>query len=125
MQEWSLVKESMKPTIREILVESRVPAVAVAVLLVWSLNAMIEALQDPVLNAMGYLFTSIANVGIPYSPWGFRLWERILTDRTLEYFYYAIIELMAAWLLSKWAYGTGPFRSLNAYWIRLNMRNRA
>jgi hypothetical protein len=115
----------MKPTIREILADTHVPAIAVALLLVWSLEEGIVALRDPVFYAAGYLFTAIGILGIPYSSPGFSRWERIITDSTLEYFYYAIIELIAAWLLSRWAYGTGPFRCLNTYWIWLNGRNRA
>lgn len=115
----------MKPTISEILADSHVSAIAVALLLVWSLEAVMEALRDPVFYAADYLFTAIGILGIPYSSPGFSRWERIITDTSLEYFYFAIIELMAAWLLSRWAYRTGPFRCLNTYWMRLNGRNRA
>jgi hypothetical protein len=115
----------MKPTIREILAGSHVSAIAVALLLVWSLEAGIQALRYPVFYAADYLYTAIGILGIPYSSPGFSRWERILTDSTLEYLYFAIVEFIAAWLLSRWAYRTGPFRYLNAYWIKLNGRNRA
>jgi len=114
----------MKPTFREILSDSHIPAIAVATLLVWSLESGIEALQHPATKAAGYLSYAIAIWGVPYSAPGLSPVERLRLEITLQYSCYTVIQLIAAWLISKWAYGAGPFTCLNAYWIRVNRRNR-
>ncbi len=52
----------MKSTVREVLVDSHVSAFAVAVLLLWSLDAGFKALWIPLSGAATVLFTAVADL---------------------------------------------------------------
>ena len=112
----------MKPSLREILANSHIPAVAIAVLLLWSLNSGIQALESPLLRAAGFLFTAVAILDIPYVSSTFTSADRFMLTTTLSFLSYAFINLAAAWLLSRWVYGVGPLCSLKSYRTRLARR---
>lgn len=111
----------MKPSLRATLADSHVSAVAVAVLLVWSLDQGFRTLAGPLLRVASFLATAAAILGIPYFSW--TVDERLSLDVTLAYLVGAIINLAAAWLLSRWVYGTGPLQALSRYRTRLPRRN--
>ena len=117
----------MKSTLREVLAGSHVAAVAIAILLVWSLNSAFEALGGSVLRALGFVITAIAILGTPYPSPGFSPLQRMALANSSELLLltYAAIDLAAAWLLARWIYRMGPVRSLNAYWTRLKGRSHA
>lgn len=108
----------MKPTLRAILVESHIPAVTISLLLLWSLQWIYQALLDPLLRAAGYVFNAVAILDIPYSSPGLSFVDQVRIEASAAFLSYALIHLTAAWLLARWAYAMGPFRILNAYWVR-------
>lgn len=112
----------MKPSLREILADSHIAAVATAVLLLLSLREGIQALWNPLLRAAVFLSTAVAISGIPYiGP--YTIVDRLMLDTTLLFLFNALIDFVAAWLLSRWAYGVGPFRGLSKYRTRLARGN--
>ena len=113
----------MKPSLREVLADSHIAAVAIAVLLFWSLDEVFWALWDPLCRVAAFLFTAIAILDIPYYSPGLSYKDRLTLVSTFLYLYSAVISLSAAWLLSHWVYGVGPFRCLSAYRSRLPRRN--
>jgi hypothetical protein len=113
--------ECVRPPLREILANSHIPAVAIAVLLLWSLSWGFQALWSPLLRAAGFLFTAVAILDIPY--FSFTTADRLMLTTTFLFLFNAFISLAAAWLLSRWVYGMGPLRSLSKYRTRLARRN--
>jgi len=112
------VGECVKASLREILAHSRISAVAIALLLLWSLNSGNQALWKPLPGAMFYLATSAAIRGIPH----ISFIDRVTWTLTLSELLNALICFGAAWLLSRWVYGVGPFRSLSKYRTTLAWR---
>lgn len=115
----------MKTSLRQILADSHVSAVAIAVLLIWSFDSVFEALWGPILNAAGFLFNVVAILGLPYIPPTFGFSQRFVLLSIGIFLFNALSCLAAAWLLSRWVYGTGPFGSLKSYRERLVRRSHA
>jgi hypothetical protein len=103
----------VKPSLREILADYHVSAVAIAVLLFWALYWGFTALWAPLARAASFLFTAVAILGIPFGSSTYTAADRLMLSQTLTFLFNAFVCLAAAWLLSRWAYGTGPLRSLN------------
>ena len=55
----------MRTSLRQILADSHVSAVAIVVLLIWSLGFLIDAVWNPILQAVSYLATAVAILGLP------------------------------------------------------------
>lgn len=115
----------MKHSLREILAESHVSAVAIVVLIYWSLYWGFTAVWGPLTRAFSFLFTAVAILDIPYYSTTFSSADRFALSITLEFLFNAFVCLAAAWLLSRWVYGAGPLRSLSKYRTRLVRRNHA
>jgi len=115
----------VKRSLREVLADSHIAAVAIAVLLLSSLDAAFRGFWVPVSRAVGYLVTAVLIVDIPYFSPTLTIADRLMLMSTFAYLYYAIVSLSAAWLLSRWVYGLGPFRSLNGYRSKLIRREHA
>jgi len=98
----------MRPSLRQVLADSHVAAVAIALFLLGSLDAAFSALWPPVFEVLKYVFTAIAILDIPYLG-SLRIADRSMLILSISY---CIVSLSAAWLLSKWVYGVGPFRAL-------------
>jgi hypothetical protein len=113
----------MKRSLREALAESHTAAVAIAVLLVWSLDGAFRALWDPAFSAASFLFTAVAIFDIPYFSPTFTIVDRLMLITTLSHLYTAIVSFSAAWLLSRWVYGAGPLRTLMSYRSKLTGRH--
>jgi hypothetical protein len=116
---------SVKLSVRQVLAESHIAAVAIAVLLFWSLYYAFVALWGPLYRAAEFLFTAVAILGIPYSVGTFTFSDRIMLFTTGSYPYGALLSFVAAWLLSRWVYGVGPFRGFSECRDRLARRNDA
>jgi hypothetical protein len=112
----------MPRSFRQILVHSHIAAVAIAVLLVWSLDAGARALGRPLFRAVYFLINVVAIGGIPYGSGRFVLGEWFIP---FAYLFSCIIYLGAAWLLSHRLYGMAPFRSLSESCAKLVRRNHA
>jgi len=99
--------------------------VAVAVLLLWSFDSVLDALWDPIFSAISFLITAVALLGLPYIPPQFSFSQRSMLISTSFYLLEALICFAAAWILSHWVYGMSPLRSLKSYGERLARRNHA
>jgi hypothetical protein len=116
----------MKPSLREILDDSHIAVIAIAVLLLWSVDwgvEAVEALWSPLSRAAIFLATAVAIRGIPYFPSTLTLADRVMLVGILFYLFGALACIAAAWLLSRWVYGVGLLRSLSNYRVRLIGRN--
>lgn len=102
----------MKRSLREILAESHIAPVAIAVMLLWTLTSAASAVGIPFYEVAEYAVTAVAILGIPYSShsWNFADWFMFLS--TVFGLYGALVSLAGAWFLSRWVYGFGPFRAL-------------
>jgi hypothetical protein len=102
----------MKHSLREILADSHVAAVTIAVLIFWSLDGAFRAIW-PLLSELAiYVATAIAILGIPYTGSLSNSFELLITG---WYFYAVTVSFFAAWFLSRWVYRTSPFQVLAKY----------
>jgi F0F1-type ATP synthase assembly protein I len=115
--------ECVKTSFREILAESHISAVAIVVLLLWSLDSTVKALWGPLSAAARFLFTVVAILDIPYHSPALARVDRLMWIATGFNLFNASMSLAAAWLLSRWAYGVGPLRSLSKYRANTARRN--
>jgi hypothetical protein len=108
----------VKPNLRQILAESHISAVAIAVLLLWSMVFAFRALLVPSLQVTEYLFTAAAIRAIPFaSP--FTSADRVMLFVRIEYLFNTLANFSAAWLLARWVYGEGPLRCFGRYRARV------
>jgi hypothetical protein len=112
----------MKPSLRKILGDSHIAAIAIAVLLFWSLGAVMQGLVGPLSGAALFIVTAISVRGMPYSG-GLDFANRYMLVVTCFSLFSALFTLGAAWLLSKWVYGEGPLRGLSRYRAQLPRRS--
>jgi hypothetical protein len=115
----------MKLSLRQTLVDSHVAAVAIMLLLFWSFKWTIEAFWEPISRLAKFLFTAVAILDIPYISPTLDVTDRHMFINTCFFFLNAVSAVAAAWLLSQWVYGEGPFRSLSRYRRRLERRSDA
>jgi hypothetical protein len=104
----------MKSRLRQVLADSHVAAIAVAVLLFAALNGICRGLWDPLYRFGGFVVTGIAIWDIPYIPSIPTAADRLMLLTVAHYLYSAFACILGALLLSRWVYGMGPLRSLNA-----------
>lgn len=102
--------ESVKPRLRDILAHSHVAAVTIVVLLLSSFGSIVRGISKPLPEAADYIATAVAIMGPPTR--GFTAMDRIILITAAAYLIDGCVALAAAWLLSRWVYGVGPFRSL-------------
>lgn len=100
----------MKQSLREALADSHIAAVTIALLLFSSVDCTFRAVWPYAFEAISFIFTAVAIWDIPY--FSFDGVNRLQLVATLSYLYSAIVEVLAAWLMSRWIYGVGPVRSL-------------
>jgi hypothetical protein len=122
LQKWSH-GERLRASLREILAESHIAAIAIAVLLVWSFDALFWTVWLPLLRAATFLATAVAILGVPSD--SFTSGDRVTLIASCAYLFSACCSLAGAWLLSRWVYGVGPLSSLTRYKTRLARRNDA
>lgn len=115
---------NVRTSLRQVLVDSHISAVAIAVLLLWALSSASRVLWEPLSRVADFLLTGVAIGGVPYIPSKLDSADRLMLFTTLTYFFTALIGFGAAWLLSHWVYRVGPFRSLSKYRTQLVRRNR-
>lgn len=100
----------MNPSLRRVLADSHVSAVAIAVLLFRSLDSAIWVLWGPI---------SLAILTVPNFPH----MDHFSLFITISYLFNSLVYLVAAGLVSRWVYGMGPLRSLSKYRNILARRN--
>jgi hypothetical protein len=102
-------------SIRETLAESHISAVAIVVLVLWSITAGCSALSEPLCRVATFLFTAVAIEGVAYSSTSMNAWGRVMYWNLFSNLRGGLICLAAAWLLSRWTLGAGPISSLGKY----------
>ena len=107
-------------SLRLTLARSNIGAVAVAVLLVWSLDTAFRALWIPVSNLLEFAARGIAIFDIPYFSGIFKGALELAVFG--NYAVSAVIDFVAAYLVARWIYGTGPLRCLVASGAQLTRR---
>jgi hypothetical protein len=115
--------ERVKPSLRKILADSHVSAIAIAVLLFRSLDSAFWALLGPLSPAAIFLFKAVAILDIPYFSRTLTVSDHLTLYVALSNLFNSFIYLAAAVLLSRYVYGMGPLRSLSKYRSRLARRN--
>ena len=105
--------------LRELLARSHVAAVVIALLLLWSLCSLFRVLWPPIFAILEYVFTAVAILDIPYHSGTFGLRTRMDFVWICVFFYSALVDFAAAWLLSRWVFGVSPLRCLGEYRRRL------
>jgi len=115
--------ESVKPSFRQILADSHVASVAIAVLLFWSLDYAFLALRGPISQVVGFLFTALWILDIPYFSLTITTTDRLTLFITSSSLCYSLVYFAAAVFLSRWVHGVGPLRSLSKYRARLTRKS--
>ena len=118
-------RETVEHSLRQVLQDSHVGVVTIALLLLWSLDYAFQGLWEPAYRLGVFLITAIAIWDIPYSSAGNTAVDRFMLIITLHFLYSAMVSLSAAWMLSRWVFGRGPLGSLTAYHSKLTGRKRA
>jgi hypothetical protein len=113
----------MKIQLRQTLADSHVAAVAISVLLFWSISWAVPAFWGPFLCLFEFLATAVAARDISVSSAKLDAADWVMLMNTCFFFVNAVITFAAAWLLSRWVYGEGPLRSLRRYRGRLARRS--
>jgi hypothetical protein len=111
--------DGVTPSLRKALADSHVSAVAVLVLLLFSFGRLFHALLVPLPWTLDFLLTAIAVHALPSV--SFTVADRLMVVTTLASLFKASAGFAAAWLLSRWVHGVGPFRcliTLRAAWPR-------
>jgi hypothetical protein len=106
--------EAAPPSLRAVLAHSYVAAVAILVMLVWSLDWMVRAVVASSGHLIEYLATMAAIRGLPSIDFS----DRIALSVGAFYVLSALCIALGAWLLSRWVYGAGPLRSLQQQRLR-------
>jgi len=111
----------MKPSVRQVLADSHIAAIAILLLLLWPIEPMFRTLWLPLYNLGSFLATAVAIRGVPSSS----PYDRLTFGTASIALFEAVSSVTAAWLLSSWVYGEGPLRSLSKYRGRLPWRHYA
>jgi hypothetical protein len=109
--------------LRQMLLDSHVSAVAIAVLLIWSVSYVLEGFWQPVFSTISFTMTAIAIRGLPFVPPRFSFAQREMIFVTCDELFNAAVSILAAIILSRWVYGMGPLRSLKMCHERLVRRD--
>jgi hypothetical protein len=109
----------VKPSLRATFAESHVAAIAISILLLWTLDWIFAALWAVLVPMVEFVLTAIAIRGIPYWSAADNL---LALFETSSYLSGAIASCSAAWLLSRWAYGVSPLKCLRTYRGRIDRR---
>lgn len=99
----------VKPSLRKVLADSYIAAVAIVTLLLGFIDSVAWFLWPFIKQASEYVITAILIFDLPY----FEIRALLFNSALLLFFAVAAItSLIAAWLIAKWAYGCGPLESL-------------
>ncbi|HEV2288942.1 MAG TPA: hypothetical protein VGR81_08320 [Candidatus Acidoferrales bacterium] len=110
-------------SLRETLVASHIAAVAVAVLILFSFDRLVRAILEALPTAAYFVATAIAIRGMPYVSSRTGLLDQFGLAPVLYNLFSAVVSFGFAYLLSRYAYGVGPFTSLRKYRPLLAGRN--
>ena len=77
------------------------------------------------LRMITFVATAVAILDVPYFSAELTSYDSLTLFRMGTNLYTAAVAFSAAWILSQWVYGMGPFRCLSEYRTRLLGRNNA
>jgi hypothetical protein len=106
----------VRRSVREVLAESHIAAVTIAIFLFWFLDCLFLAFWPPIFAGLEFVFTAVAIFDIPYISPGVNLADRLALVSGFSHFYAALTGLLAANLVSRWVYDMGPLRALSVYY---------
>lgn len=106
-----------KPPRRQVLADSHVAAVAIAALCLLAIDCVVRGLWEPCFRVAYYVFKMIAILDVPY--FAFTSEDRFVLVSSLSYIFVSFVSAAAAWVLSRWVYGTRPLSSLATYRMRV------
>ena len=112
-------------TLRDVMVDSYIAGATIVLLLFFSFSDIFSALWTPVPQIVTFLLTAVAIQGIPYFSRGLDVVTRLQLEIALSLLSSALISFSSACVLSRWAYGAGPFRSLRTCCNTLRRRTHA
>jgi hypothetical protein len=115
MEETAHSNQSARPSLRQVLTDSHVAAITIALLLIFSLESIIYALEKPLIGVGSFLLRAVAILDIPYFSSNFDALDRLTAINSAAFLYSAIVYGLAAVFLSHWVFGVGPIRSLRQY----------
>lgn len=115
--------DGVTPSLRNVLADSRVSAVAVVVLLLFSFGRLVHALLALFPWFVDFLLTATAVHGLPSV--SFTVVDRLMLTPPLAGLFKAFAGFAAAWLLARQIHGVGPFRCLFPFRVTWARRNRA
>lgn len=114
----------MKRSLRQVLADSHVAPIAIAAFLLIAVDGAFRASWPLLLAVTRYLVRDIASLDNPYAE-TITPMSRLVLIPSGFYLYAAGVSYGAAWLLSHWVSGVGPFRCLTEHGIRILGRKRA
>lgn len=79
----------------------------------WFLYAAVNGLWTPIFRVLNFVFEAVAILDLPYFSRPSTAMDRVMLSLTFSYLYAAGVTFLAAWLLSRWVYGVGPFHALS------------
>ena len=97
-------------TVRTVLIESHVAAVAILLLMSWSIADLLYALEPGIQHVLVFIGTAIAIVDIPTPPSPFEI--RMAVLRSSDYLIAALAQFGMAWVVSKALYKAAPISAL-------------
>lgn len=103
----------LNPSLRRALAESYVADVAIAWLVLRSLQSAFWVVWLPIERIAGFLITAIAILDVPYHSRTLDVVDRMQLIEISGNLISALTTAGCAWTLSRWMYGTGPIRSLS------------
>jgi hypothetical protein len=115
----------MKPSVRQVLADSHVAAIAIVLLLLWPIEPVFSTLWQPVYSLGTFLATAVAIRGVTSGSLLANAYDRLTFGTASIVLFEASSAVTAAWLLSRWVYGEGPLPSLSKYRGRLPWRRHA
>ncbi len=107
-------------SIPEVLADSHVAALTIAVLLLGAIETIALAIWPPLYRLLGFVGTAVAIRELPY--FGLTVGDRLYLLNAVTYAIFAVSDFVAACLLSRWVYGSGPIRSLADCAARMSRR---
>jgi hypothetical protein len=105
------VEQPIRLTMRSALAQSHVAALAIAVLLISSVEALCRALWPLFSRILEFIFKAIEMLNVPYIGSLIVGYSATFALTIMEVVYF-LAGLTAAIAVSRWVYGMGPFRSL-------------
>src|SRR5437764_289117 len=104
-------------SVRRALTDSQVGNITIALLVAFSVYWAFLAVWEPLWRVLNHVFEAVAILDIPY--FSFTVEDRFLLTNSFSKLLSALLNSLAALLLSKWMHGISPFEVLRAVRARL------